>query len=262
MSKAKTIAKKHATAYIDAVFANPLREAGFVCTNQDLLCWYRKRSDEIVNSIIFCSSWSNLPLFLDIHYGVFPAFAQPIHISGVVSNQIFDEELFTMRPIVEDRPNGGTKTDFSNDIQVFAPREDGRGRYTLEKLLLPHMDRIQTIEEAYAFHKERRLSYPVIGKRPECRLGDLSRTFIDMALWVDDTEMYDLASYWTDEKTYLYESLTVHNPKRQQYAQELKAWERLLEVFENNDRDSYITELEHRMERNAKVLQEKYLKEI
>lgn len=262
MTKAKTTAKKHATAYIATVFADRLREAGFVCPNSDLLCWYRKRSNEIVNSIIFCSSWSDLPLFLEINYGIFPTFAQPIRLNGVVNNHTYDEELFTHRPIVENHPGGGCRMAYSEDIEVFAPREDGRGLYSLEKLLLPHMDRIQSIEEAYAFHKERRLNCNSSDKRPEYRLGVLSRSFIDMALWVDDTEMYDLALYWADDRAYLYESLAVHNPKRQQYAQERKAWDRLFEVLETNDRDRYIAELKGRMEQNAKVLQQKYLKGV
>lgn len=259
MMNAKALATKHATGYIASVFADSLREAGFVCPNDDLLCWYRKRSDEIINSIIFRSRWSQLPLFLEIDYGIVPAFVLPVQIKSVVSNDCPDQELFTMCPIVEDCPNGGTKRFFSENVEVLAPIQAGRGLYTLEELLIPSMDRVQTIEEAYAFHKERRLNCLMADDRPEYRFGELTKTFIDMALWVDDSEMYALAALWANRQTDLYETLVAKFPLRQQYALELKAWKQLQEVLDHNGRDHYVAELAQRMQRNTEILRKRYL---
>ena len=128
MKSTKKVRKEHAHKYIETVFASSLKSAGFVCLDDNLLCWYRKRSDEVFNSIIFRSNWPQLPLFLDINYGIIPAFEMPMHIADVVHNVEFDsdEELFTFQPIVENRPNGGTQAKFSDDIWVHAPLQDGR----------------------------------------------------------------------------------------------------------------------------------------
>ena len=53
MKNNKKILKQYARQYIAEVYEPALREAGFVCPNDDLLCWYRLQSDEIVNSFTF-----------------------------------------------------------------------------------------------------------------------------------------------------------------------------------------------------------------
>lgn len=260
MKNKKAITKKHASGYIAAVFADSLRSAGFVCPDDDLLCWYRRRSDEVVNSIIFRSLWSQLPLFLEIRYGIIPSFAMPVRIKSVVNNDYPDEELFVNAPLAENYPNGGTMARFSLDAQVYAPLQDGRGLYTFEKLILPEMDRIQTIQEAYNFHKNRRINHPMAKNcPPEQQFYELSKTFIDMALWVDDSDMYEYAAARISQQNGLWEALSIKFPQRQIYAQELIEWKRLQKVFENKERDSYIAELTQRANRNAQLLNAKYL---
>lgn len=263
MPKHKTIINFHAKHYIADVFEKRLREEGFVCPDDKLLCWYRMHGENIVNSLIFFSPWSNLPLMMFVGYGIHPLFSEPVISRNVhfTKRPIYDDR-FIEQGIVENVPiNSMGYSMYSPDIAVDAPGHAGRGIYTLDGIILPHMKKVRSIEEAYTFHKERRLNLPRSdNEQPEDRLGELSRTFIDMALWVDDSEMYDMAARWTAHQTDLFESIVAKFPQRQQYAQELKAWKRLQEVFENNERDQYVAELVQAMDRNAKVLQKKYLK--
>ncbi len=260
MKSRKALLNKHASRYIATVFANPLKDAGFICPDDKLLCWYRTQNEEVINSIIFRSLWPKLPLLLEIGYGIFPPFAMPIQIKNVNYNGYPDKELFTCMPIVENYPNGGTKVSFSHDAQVFAPLQDGRGIYTFTNLLLPVMDRIQTIQDAYCFHKNRRINHPMTKIYPsEEKFGSLSKTFIEMALWVDDREMYNYAIVSADKAVTLYERLISKYPQRQCYLQELAAWKRLQGVLKNNERERYIVELVCRMASNYKILKDKYL---
>lgn len=264
MPKHKTIINIHAKHYIAEVFEKRLREEGFSCPDDKLLCWYRLRGENIVNSIIFFSPWSNLPLMMFVGYGIHPLFSEPVISRNVhfTKRPIDDDDRFIEQGIVENVPiNSMGYSMYSPDIAVDAPGHAGKGIYTLDGIILPRMEKVRSIEEAYTFHKERRLNLRRSeNEQPENRLGELSRTFIDMALWVDDSEMYDMAARWTARQTSLFGTLAAKFPQRQQYAQELKAWKRLQEVFENNERDQYVAELEQAMDRNAKVLQKKYLK--
>lgn len=63
-------ANVHARRYIEEVFAERLRSEGFVCADNNSFCWYRIVNEKIVNSIIFCSTWVNLPLMLSMGYGI------------------------------------------------------------------------------------------------------------------------------------------------------------------------------------------------
>ena len=256
MRNKNEIANRHASEYIAAVFKEALMNSGFVCPDENLLCWYRIKSTEIVNSIVFCTRFSTLPLFLEINYGIFPTFEMPIHIDGVVCNENPDEELFTYRCIVEDYPNGGTKSPFSETILVNAPTQGGRGLHTFTELILPQMDHIETIQEAYIFHKNRRANHPLVQTNPSASpFGELSKTFISMALWADDKEMYPYAISQINRAVTLYQKLSAKYPRRKNYAQEFSGWKRLQEVFSTGDRDSYLVELSQKMEQNAKALQ-------
>lgn len=265
MKNKKRLVKQHASQYIAAVFETSLRNASFVCPNNDLLCWYRIRSPEVFNSIIFSSPWSVLPLFLNISYGIIPSFEMPIHTKSVVYNQMHDEELFAPRSIVENYSNGGTMAQFSDDIWVYAPIQDGRGIYTFEELLLPDMDRIHTIQETYYFHKDRRLNNPLVKKiedynsRMQRMVAGASKTFINMALWVDDKEIYPYAIPRVNERLMAYQNLCRRFPQRQNYQQELSSWQSLQDVLENGNRDLYLQKLAQRMDPNARLIQRKYL---
>ena len=83
MIKNKTEINIHARKYIAAVFEQRLREEGFTCPNEKLLCWYRIRNEELLDTVIFCSNWSNLPLTMDIYYEVSLFFARPLYIQNV-----------------------------------------------------------------------------------------------------------------------------------------------------------------------------------
>lgn len=256
MKRRNNLANHHARQYIAAVFAEPLQKAGFSCLDDNLLCWQCRRGGEIINTIVFYTTSAKVPLFLEIGFGIFPVFAKPVYIGNVVYNEVPDEELFTYARIVENYPNGGTCGRYSDDIQVMAPLQDERGAYTLHGLLLPQMEQIENIQEAYTFHKNRRKNSPMAHIfPPEKPYGALSKTFISMALWVGDEEMYPYARASAEESVALYQSLSRRFPWKQQYNWELAQWKHLQEVLQSGNRVAYVAELSQRIEQNTRHLE-------
>ena len=254
MKNNKKLLKQHATRYIEAVYADALKRAGFVCPDDDLLCWYRLQSAQIVNSIIFYTRWSSLPVLLDIGYGIIPLFEMPLRIKGVVFNKQIEEEILT-NPL-----NGrieGAKTIFLDDVQAYAPL----GSRTLE-VILPEMNRIQTIEEAYSYHKNLRLNDPTaksLATDGYGKWGPLSRTMINMALWLDDQEMYPHAIFTADRNVAIYDAICRKHPNKTECCRELESWQRLQKVLKEGTRDAYIAELSRRVEINTQLVKARYL---
>lgn len=254
MKNNKKILKQYARQYIAEVYAPTLREAGFVCPNDDLLCWYRLQSAEIVNYFIFSTSWSCLPVLLSLEYGITPLFETPFHIKGITYNKWVDDIILT-NPLpgrIE-----GSKTIFLDGVPAYV----GHGSRILE-VLLPEMDRIHTIEEAYIHHKNRCLYAMELEPSPTLRFGKyglLTRTMINMALWVDDQEMYPYALLTIDEKVDDYEFRCKRQPDKIEYRKELATWQRLQAVLKDGGRDDYIAELARRIEKNTRLVKGRYL---
>ena len=122
----KNLRNLHARRYIQEVFATRLRDEGFVCPDDKLLWWYRLNSDEIVNSICFFSRWTNLPLMLEIGYGIHPLFVKPYYSCDVyISNPPIDERFYTV-----DIGFGSEKrhyAPFLPDVLVYTPKKTEKG---------------------------------------------------------------------------------------------------------------------------------------
>ena len=251
----------HAKRYIQSVFEDQLLATGFVCPDDKLLCWYRVQSEDILNSVIFYSPWAKVPLWMNIGYGITPLFEAPIRIQGVhFAERPIEDDRFVEQGIVEDYPiNSMHYTYFSDEIWVNAPRHKGRGRYTLDEIIFPKMDQLQTIESVYAFHKHRRLNHPLAHlASPENKFGVLSKSFINMALWVDDQEIYPYGALRATEAVHLYQSLCNKHPRNLGYQQELAAWQQINTVFASNNRLGYLDVLSERRTSNIHLLKSKY----
>ena len=152
--KNKKTRNDYAKKYIQAVFADRLRMEGFICPDDKLLCWYRIVNKSLIQSIYFFSRWPNIPLMMEIAYGVYPLFVTPFFFGDVhVSVPINDERFIPMR-IIEP----GSKQSyalFADDVLVYAPCSGTRGLYTLEQLILTQLNEVQTIEQCYCFHQEK-----------------------------------------------------------------------------------------------------------
>ena len=207
-----------------------------------------------MNYFIFSTSWSCLPVLLSLEYGITPLFETPFHIKGITYNKWVDDIILTnpLPGLIE-----GSKTKFLDGVPAYV----GHGSRIWE-VLLPEMDRIHTIEEAYIHHKNRCLYAMELEPSPTLRFGKyglLTRTMINMALWVDDQEMYPYALLTIDEKVDDYEFRCKRQPDKIEYRKELATWQRLQAVLKDGGRDDYIAELARRIEKNTRLVKGRYL---
>ena len=257
MSPKKQLRNLHAKAYIQEVFESILRAEGFQCPDDRLLCWYRIHNEEVVNSIIFYTQYPNLPLMLGIGYGIFPSFQKPFYLSNVVSNDHpGQEEHFVHQPIIENnRPEQDSYAAFSDDVLVYAPLAGGRGKNTLEGVLLPHMNQIHTLQDVYEYHKRRLEGRPMA--KHYGAYSEISKTFISMAYILEDEQMYPFCKARIEKNRTLFETLSLQFPDRKKYQDELAGWKELEELFKCGDRTDFIGMWERRKHQNLNYLRNK-----
>ena len=257
MAKSKTEANIHTKRYVEAVFEKRLREEGFSCPDDKYLCWYRISASGIVNAIYFQSSWTNLPLMLNTHYGIFPLFTKPIYIPSVIGpGNIIDDVRFFYQPLVEDNPDVPMERIwYSSDILVYAPGRDGKGIFTFDGILLPKMNSITSIEECYQFHKQRRLdisfiSYKTAADHFQC----LPASFVDLAVWVDDEEVYPYCETSILKQVKIWMHKCAKFPDKKEFREELQHWEQLKTAILDGGREKYLKILEQRRLENIRFI--------
>jgi hypothetical protein len=257
MPKSKTLQNIHAKRYIDTVFAEKLQEAGFVCPDDKHLCWYRVRNKEILDSIIFFSCWSDLPVWLDVAYGIQPLFAPPVFTNSVYfSNRPNDPICFRETYLREDGSGKIKSMRYSEEIQVYAPGYNGRGIYTLEQKLLPLMESIKSFEDIYSHAKKLKFeSDPHI--TIEQAFWVASGAFIDLIIYLNDQELYPYCHERTSRAITWAERDCRRHPSRKDLKVALQHWKERETAF-TGGRDEYLKILEQRKEENIQFLNKKF----
>lgn len=255
--KAKQTANIYTKRYVDEVFLNRLLEEGFVCPDDKHLCWYRFNEEGIINSIVFYSCWSNIPVFLEVGYGIHPLFRKPAHTTSIqYSNRPIASEILYHQPLVENVPISSMRyVRYSDDILVQAPGVEGRGIYTFDGILLPRMDSIRTIADCYDFHKQQYLKN--IGNDPGSRFRNLSDLFVDEAIYVDDVDMYPYCRNRIEYMVELYQDYCKENPTKKAYQIMRQEWEQRREAFLEGGRTAYVEVLEKRLHDNLLAFKKK-----
>ena len=263
MAANKTLINIHTKRYVQEIFEARLREEGFVCPDDKYLCWYRVKNKEVLNSIVFCSSWSQMPLFLDIGYEFAPLFTDPIYIKNVNFNSSthIRHDCFQRKAILEAGSiEAANLAPFSPDIQVNAPRHAGRGIYTFNEVLLPMFEQAVSVRDCYSIHKQYHLDM-------NARYGDTlfkvaSREFIDEAVYLDDTEVYPYCRARIERALKMYKHLVEKKPDNQQLQDILKHWEQLHAALFDGAREEYLGILEMRKKKITAKLRKKFGLEI
>lgn len=263
----------HTKKYIQAVFEESLRAAGFANLDERYLTWYRIVDDCVVNSVFFTSRWNMLPVELSIHYGIHPLFALP-HVQRRVCmpDEPLDNERFMRQAIVEDHPvNGMHYGSYAPDVQVCAPGIAGRGLYAFNGLILPKMNSVHTVEDCYRLHKQYYLDqkeeYPdemkryirtVLGRSDEeQRFCLISPTFVEEAIYTNDTSIFPAIMKILDERI-ANEIASCRGAAPDKAQQEsLSLYVLLRNILADGRQEAYLPVLELRRKKNMKKLQSK-----
>lgn len=241
--KNKQIRNAHAKNYIEAVFANLLRAEGFNCPDDKLLCWYRVVNKEVVHSVCFFSRWPNVPLMMEIAYGVHPLFLSPFRSTDVYISNRPDDERFYTATIQECGPTHQFAP-YSQEILVYAPKLYGRGLYTLEHVILPQMNAVQTTAQCYRFHRQKSAE----------RSGSLTSTMIDEAIYLNDTTAYLNCRRTVDRLIGVYLRNCELQPTKKIYKEILLQLQQQKQTLVDGKREEYLAILEQRAKRTINWL--------
>lgn len=241
----KAVRNTHAKNYIQAVFADRLRAEGFVCPDEKLLYWYRIVNKELVHSVCFYSQWSNLPLTLGIAYSVHPLFEPPFHSGDVYISDPYGDHFYSMQ-IKEAGPKHHFAS-YSDEAFVFAPVENGRGLYTLEQMILPQLNPVETMEQCYRFH---------LAKARELNRG-FSPTIIDEAIYLNDTASFSKCQLAVNRLMRIYQGYCEKFPTKKIYKDTLVQLKLQNRALSENAREELLLSLEQRKQQNIKWLNKK-----
>lgn len=243
----KKIRNEHAKHYIQAVFADRLQAEGFVCPDDNLLNWYRIVNKELIHSVCFFSHWSNLPLMMCIAYGIHPLFVSPFHSTDVHISAPVNDERFYLQTITEAAPKQ-CFAPYADDILVYAPQTDGRGLYTLEKIILPRINPVQTIEQCYRFHREQASKLS----------GRMTPTIIDEAIYLNDIAAYPNCKLSVGKLISMYQRQCEIFPTNKHYKDILAQLQLQDRALSDNARAEFLLVLEQRTQRTIKLLKKKF----
>ena len=246
MAKNKTLVNIHTKNYVSEIFEQRLREEGFTCPDDKLLCWYRIRNGTLLDTVVFFSQYTVIPVWVRIYYEVSPFFIEPYYPRSAY--QSFDI-LSRSDCYMDTHPKGGanvsdTLAEYSDDIRVFTAAYGNRGLYSLTDEILPYFDSIQTVEDCYRSHKER--GYP-----------STSREFAEEVIYNGDTDIYpellDRANYSVD----LFEALTLRKPNKKEYEQALQHWQQIKTALEEGNREEFLQILNQRAQKNVEFMRKR-----
>lgn len=258
---AKKMSELHriAKAYVDVVFAERLREEGFVNKDDNGLNWYRVVGEDILQAIHFFTPYPNVwNIDLMINYGIHPLFIRPDYPDSVrYRNRSWDSQISRTRVLYEpDLENPGnyiTGAIFSHEIPVICPIRSTRGLYTFDSDLLPLMNKRRTVADCYWNDVYERETY----NPGETGFRGMSESFMDEAIYLQDTEHYKYCRVWLQE---ILDELDRAQQKRPLTEEQLKRKllaEQRLAAIDDGKREEYLLALEERKRANILELESK-----
>ena len=250
--KNKTLINIHARHYIEAVFAQRLKREGFVCPDDKLLCWYRIRNGEVLDTVSFCSKWAELPLFLGIDYETVPLFIRHEYHPNVQYNPGPMERWdCTLHCGIREcgNPKGANLRPYSADVLVYAPGHGSRGLYSLTEIILPYMQQINTAYDCYLSHKANHLDTP-----PDQRYQFMSREFLEEAVYAGDSEVLQRGKERIETALRMCDNMIAARPKDQEAKRFLAQWQQLEICFDADGRNEYLEILHQRETENLVAL--------
>lgn len=247
MASSKKMRNTHAQRYIKAVFSELLEQEGFVAADEKLLCWYRIVNNELLHTVCFYSRWANMPLMVSIAYGILPLFYRPYHSTDIYTPRYPIGTGF-YHEVIRESNNTQHFAPYAEDVQVFAPIDEGRGIHTLSDIILPRMNSIQTVEQAYSLHRE---TY----SNPIC---DLSPQIIDEAIYLNDTSTFEEAKQAVSKWIEKYEKWSRERPTCKENKDVLQSLLLKKEALFDGQREAFLSFLNSQKVKTVEMLRKKY----
>lgn len=251
----KQITDLHVKNYILEVYETRLREEGFSCPNDKLLCWYRTKENGLYDTLVFHTTWTQLPVMIDIRYETSPLFFAPLYTANALFYLNMNMRLDCINHSQNCEIDRMNYAPFSEDISVFAPNHSGRGVYAFNEIILPELNQLRTVEDCYLRHKKHHTDMYTLHNGRSPMFGSASREFVAEAVFLDDSEIYPHCRARVERAIHLYKKRTVIKPTKRDIRDILQEWELLRLALFDDGREEFLKAIEQRKEKTLKQLQ-------
>ena len=232
------------------IYAEKLRNAGFVSYKGEDLSWYKVVNSEIVQTVYLFSSWGMTPLLIQIEYGVHPLFIPAPIPQKVVFHSTWSDEV--MQEVFADAKR--RIYDEKTEVMCFSTKE--MGAEWLNTDVFPVFDRVKTEEAAYELHKQKCLDLirRIKEKNPDSQMQTIgSNWLVDEAIYFNDNEMQEKLLDQLHRQVKRLQSRTI-SPQ----GEKRLAWRcAQLNAIEDGKREEFLELLEGRKKRFIGELQRK-----
>ena len=231
--------KAHLQKWSRTYFADHLRDLGFVSWRGKDLSWYKLVGGEVLLTVYLFDSCGYLPMMPKLTYGMHAPFVKPEMPQKVTMREcgFVTETMNFMNFDLPKRQMPG--------LQVMATDTPDGGFLKFEKTVLPILDGIHTLEDAYRPFREYYIDRMAqrLAQAPQYAGNSpfASMDFLDEAIWLNDTEMMERCA--GDPDLWL--------PIRRREGKRIQMQKDAL----NGHRDEYLRELEQRKNRILRRLQ-------
>lgn len=232
--------KEHLQRWARDAFSEKLKKEGFICYQNEDLSWYKIVNGEVLLTVYLYTFSPVVPLVPAIGYGMQPLFIeaplpQKVLVRGWIDNEVMSTIYFNV-----------PKSQFDPNTYVLCPKTPLHGAEKLDEVLFPQFSSVRTIRNAYEFYKSRYLEdAQTTPKSYDWRIRDviLTNDFIDMAIYLDDQEMYSICLCNLEDKI--------------GWKKEAKRTQMQLRAIKYGDRNAYLDYLNSRKVRFSRNLEKK-----
>ena len=253
---------EHTQRYVRAVFADRLRQAGFVSYKGEDIHWYRLVNGEVVQAVYFITRHKTLGTWMDIRYGCHPIWIPCVfQKSPYFAGNPDDTQMCYLLP--EEIPGstsngydgttrliGKSNAPYAEDALIMCPLDLNFGMDVLDRLLLL-LDETTTPRACYELHK--RVQGPVVERGST---GLMSSCFVDEVLFWEDQALYPICQKYTDQGEFAF-----NNYKNgcipgagKNFTQEWEKCAMLSQLFREGRFQDYLSTFPERAQKNLKLL--------
>ena len=242
--------------YIHDIFADTLKQEGFVSPDGKDTIWYRVVNHEVVNTVCFFTIFSGTPISLWMGDGIHPLFVEPFRTNTVyISDFSYNRVVLQERSILSKDGPGGTEY-YAPGIPVEIPHGPDKGLYTLEEIILPRMAAAKTERDCYELHKARYLE--VFGPDFAGNANICSDEFLNEAIFFEDTELFPQLRDVVIERLQRYENYDEKLRNRKWVKEGLVHLEYQRKALLEDDRDAFLESMAQRRNKTVDLLQKKF----
>lgn len=250
MNKFFKIDKKEQLQYCARkIYAERLRQAGFVSYNEEDLSWYKVVNGQVLHTVYLFSMHTSVPLLLTVGYGYHPLFVPAPIPQKIAFGDIPDDEgmRWVRKPSAKYATYDGTL--------VFCHSSAKCGEEILDENVFPELDIAATEEGAYELHRDR-----CIKKVSEYKKrGELASLQIVGSEWLADEAIYfgDREIQQLMISQLIRQRDSAENSKVASKRKKLEWRKAQVEAIQSGDCETFLTMLEARKRRFIKDLDRK-----